>query len=101
MNGQFDPMFWLTAVGAAFVRIIASQSMHPKRAMATFFVAVFSAWAFTDAALHALGLSPEVYQYAMCAIVAITAENVTRLILIGTNDFEGLRKVIMAWRGKK
>lgn len=100
MSG-FDPVFWATAVGAAIVRIIASETLHYRRALTTFFVAVFCAWAFTDAALDILNLPPDVYKYAMCAIVAITSENLTRILLISTNDLEGLRGLISVWRGKK
>ena len=100
MFQDFDPLFWATAIGAAFVRVFSAETVHWPRSLVTFLTAIFCAWLFTDACLHYLGISADVYEYPVAAVIAITAENLMRIFLIITSDLKGIASIIRAWRGK-
>lgn len=100
MQENFDPYFWITAISAAVIRVFSAEKVHWPRSAVTFATAIFSAWAFTDAVIHYLGINPDVYEYPAAAIIAVTAENLMRIFLILTGDLKNIASLIRAWRGK-
>jgi len=62
---------------------------------------VFSAYFFTQPAMHFLGLDPDAYTTAMAAIMALTGEGAMRFVIGMSNDPAKLLDWVRAWRGGK
>lgn len=78
---QFDPAFLISALGATIIKIATSPYHSLFRSIVTVLAALFSAWAFTDAALTLLGLDPAIYRNPMAAVLALTGEGVMRFVI--------------------
>lgn len=100
-----DNSFWAAVGGAVFVRLLTSEYEGPlaKRLLrggTTAFVAVFCAITFTKPILSMSNLPADVWTIPVAALLALTGEGLTRVLIKMTGDFEGLLGVIRAWRGK-
>lgn len=95
-----DFAFWITAFGAALIRVFSAEKIHPFRSVFTFCTAIFAAWVFTDAAIELLGLDYDKFKYPVAAIVAITGENAGRALMVATNDLNSIINAIKLWRGR-
>lgn len=95
---DFDPegiRFWITVCLAAAVKLALSETLAVARALITFAVAIYLAWAFTDFIVDLFDLNYE-NRNAVAALVALLGEQVVRWIMNKTpEDFFKL------WRGKK
>lgn len=95
-----DLSFWVAIAGATAVKLMTSPYSSAWRAVTTVFVAVFSAWVFTDSVVDWFGLDPGTYKAPMAALVALTGEGITRVLLAGSNDPSRLIDLYRQWRGK-
>jgi hypothetical protein len=101
MIEKHDVPFWLAVGGATVVKLLTSPYAGFVRALATVIAAVFSAYFFTQPAMHFLGLDPEAYTTAMAAIMALTGEGAMRFAIQISNDPAKLLDWLRAWRGGK
>ena len=76
-----DWTFWVALFGAAIVRVLTSPFHSVLRSLAQVLVSVFVAWAFTDAMIDYLHLSPGVYRVPVGALLALTADGIVRAVL--------------------
>jgi len=94
--GGPEVQYWLVVALAAIIKVLTSATLTWWKAITTVLFAVFSAWVFTDPALHFLALEPEIYRNPMAAIMALAGEGFMRWVVQTTPD-----KIISLWRGKK
>lgn len=87
--------FWLAMLFASAIKLRASPTISLPSALITIGAAVASALIFTAPILDWLSLDGETYAAAVAALVALTAEHLSRQVLT-------LRLVdlLRAWRGK-
>lgn len=100
-----DSSFWYAAFGAGVLRVMTSEYEGPwwrwvLKATATLSIAVFVAVVFTKPACAYLGLSLETYGIPMAVLIGVTGENLLRMAMKATGDFQVLFGAIKAWRGK-
>lgn len=91
--------FWLAIAGAITVKIITSETHSLKRAITTIIVAVFFAWAFTDAVIAWLEIKPDIYKTPTAALLALTGEGLARMLL-SIKSFDDLVNIWRGVRGK-
>ena len=94
--GGAEAQFWLVVLMAALIKVMTSAALTWWKGITTVLFAVFSAWVFTEPALHLLSLDPEVYKTSIAAVMALAGEGFMRWIVQTTPD-----KIIQLWRGKK
>jgi hypothetical protein len=98
---KHDLAFWIAVGGAVVVKLLTSPYAGIKRAVATVFAAVFSAYLFTQPAVAFLGLDPEAYTTTMAAVIALTGEGAMRFIINISNDPTKALEILKMWRGGK
>lgn len=93
-----DHKVWIAIAVATAFKLMTSKDMSLPRAVASVVAAVFSAWAFTDAALDLFSLNPATYQIPIAALLALTGEGAMRWLTSATPEsfIDLIRKV----RGK-
>ena len=96
---DFDPRFWLASLGAALVRLVTSERRSVVQSVVLVAVAVFAAWAFTDAVLDWLALPEHIYRTPVTALVALTGENVMRWLMRMSEDPARIIDVVRTWLG--
>jgi hypothetical protein len=101
MIEKHDLAFWMSVGGATVVKLITSPYAGFVRALATVIAAVFSAYFFTQPAMHFLGLDPETYTTAMAAVMALTGEGAMRFLIQLSNDPTRAIDILRMWRGGK
>lgn len=94
-----SPSFWLAILGAILVKIVTSETHSFQRAVTTIIVAVFFAWAFTDAVVAYLNLDQEVFKTPAAALLALTGEGIAR-VMMSIKGFDDVIKLWRAFRGK-
>lgn len=95
-----DLRMLITVICAVLIKLIISETLSIIRAASTIGAAIFSAWVFTDPALHWFALDPERYRLAVAAILALLGENLIRRLLDLTGSDTAIANLIKAWRGK-
>lgn len=92
--------FWLAVFGATIVKVLTSPYHSLRRTSVMVFVAVFSAWIFTDPVVHHLGLNAEDYRNAVAALICLTAEGVVRAVIHVSNNPQELLEIYKRWRNR-
>ena len=92
--------FWLAVIGATVVKVLTSPYHSLRRTSIMVFVAVFSAWIFTDPVVYRLGLDAVNYRNAIAALICLTAEGVVRAVIYGSNHPQELMDFWKKWRGQ-
>ena len=91
-----DLGFWVAVAVAVALKIKASPTVSPIGAVVTVLIALGAALIFTQPIVVFLALDGAVYTNAVAALVALSAEHLSRQIL----DLK-IMELIAAWRGKK
>jgi hypothetical protein len=89
-----SPEFWVAVAVATTVKLRTSGRLTPLQALVTVAVAVGAAWAGSEWVSERFGI-PEVIA---AALVALTAEDIMRRILIWTGDPGSFVSFLRDWR---
>lgn len=93
---HIDFNFIIATFGAALVKVITSDNPSFKRSAMNVFVAVFSAYLFTEPVVHWLGLPTEIYTNPVAALLALTGDGLARWVIrIGSDPLKGYK----SWKG--
>lgn len=85
--------FWLVVVGAAFVKVLLSESLTVRQAFATFAVAIFSAWVGTDPIMNFSGIG-DGYKEIVAVTLGLTGEQLMRAVILISKDPEWIKSII-------
>lgn len=95
-----DITFWISALGATFVRVATSERHSFIRSIVMVIAGIFAAWAFTQPTLAYLVLDPQTYTIPIAALWALTGEGVMRWFTKTAEDPKSLIDILKLWRGK-
>lgn len=94
-----DVGFWLTAIGAAILRMFLTPWVGWIKSTISFITAIFFALVFTDSVVDYLHLNPDTYKVGVTAIVALTGESIARWALAILENPKIALDWFKAWRG--
>lgn len=96
-----DWAFWITIAITSLVKLFVSPYQGILKTIITITTAIFFAWVFTDAVLHILSLNSEIYKYPIAALIALTAEGISKIVLSILESPKTFIEFIRAWRSGK
>jgi hypothetical protein len=96
-----DLAFWIAVIGATFIKVATSPQRSIISVATILFIAVFSAYVFTDPVIAWLHMDPDTYKSAVAALVALSGEGVARLVISIANDPKKGIDLFKRWRGSE
>ena len=100
MLDRYSVEFWLVVAAAVIIRLLASEKHTLFSAVLSVFNAVFAAVVFTVSVLDWLRLDPDTYQLPVAALLALTGQGLTKMLINYTDSPQRLLEFIKSWRGK-
>lgn len=96
-----DVSFWIAVIGATGVKLATSPQRSLLAVASMVFIAVFSAYVFTDPVIAWLGMDADTYKSAIAALVALSGEGVARLVITVANDPKKGIDLLKRWKGSE